>query len=95
MLTLILGGGVTRRALVAMEKRLMSAIDELKAAVAAEKTVVDSAVVLIKNLADQVEQNQNDPVALQALVDDVRAQTQELADAVTPPAPAPVETPAA
>lgn len=64
-------------------------------AVAAERTVVDSAVVLIKSLSDQIKASANDPAALLALADSISAQAADLGAAVTantpaaPPAPAP------
>lgn len=61
-------------------------------AVAEIEGVVDSAVQLINDLAQKVEDSKNDPAAVQAIVDGMRAQAKELADAVaakSPPAPTP------
>jgi len=43
---------------------------------------VDSAIALIQELADQIEDNINDPAALQALVDELNAKQEALAAAV-------------
>lgn len=82
--------------------RLLSTVDQkedtemadlkaLQAAVAAESTVVDSVVVLVQNLLQEIQANKTDPVAIQALVDEATADTQKLAQAVasgtTPPTP--------
>ena len=57
-------------------------LDALVEEVAALRGVTDSAVALIGSLADQIEHLQNDPAALQALADDLRAQRTNLATAV-------------
>lgn len=63
-------------------------LDDLKAAVAAEDTVIGGAITLLKGLSDQIVALKDDPAALQALADDVKARTQELSDAVTANTPA-------
>jgi hypothetical protein len=80
--------------LIAKEIREMATIDDIKAAVTAEDTVVASAVTLLQQLATQLQTaiNANDPTALQAVVDDINANAKSLGDAVaanTPAAPAP------
>ena len=71
-------------------------IQELRDSVAAQRTVIDSAVTLLKGLHDQLVAAiaSSDPAAIQAVADDLKAQTTTLASAVTentpvPPAPAP------
>lgn len=66
-------------------------LDALTREVAETRTVVDSAVTLIGSLAGQIEALKNDPVALQALADDLNAQQGALAAAVAavPPPPTP------
>ena len=62
----------------------------LQDAVTQAQTVAQSAIVLIDNLADQVEAAKNDPAAIQAIADTLRANNQALAAAVeanTPAAP--------
>ena len=76
------------------ENLIMAALDDLKAAVAAEDTVVDSAVTLLKGLKDALDAAiaSGDPAALTALSADITAKTKALSDAVaanTPAAPAP------
>lgn len=75
-------------------KLLMATLADVQAKVTAEGTVVDSAVVLLKGLKDQLDAAiaSNDPAALQALSDSIGSQTDSLAAAVaanTPVAPAP------
>ncbi len=57
---------------------------------------VGSAVALLGNLSQQIRDLSTDPAALQALADELDANTQSLADAVvanTPAAPTPEPTP--
>lgn len=71
-------------------------LDALTAAVAAEKTVVNSAIALLQGLHDQLTAliaAGNDDDALAALTADLGTQTQTLADAVA--ANTPVQAPAA
>ena len=60
----------------------------LQAAVAAEDTVIQSAVTLINGIAQRIADAGTDPVALQALTADVQAQASALAAAVTANTPA-------
>ena len=66
------------------EMQIMAALDDLKAAVAAEDTVVDSAVTLLKGLKDALDAAiaAGDPAALTALSADIGAKTKALSDAV-------------
>jgi hypothetical protein len=66
-------------------------LDALAAAVAANTTVTDSAITLLKGLYDKLIEllaNGIDPVAVQALADDLAAKTQALADAIVANTPA-------
>lgn len=67
-------------------------LDALKAAVAAESTVIDSAVALIQGLAAQIAALPADQAAIAQLAVDVKAKSDALAAAVaantTPVAPA-------
>jgi hypothetical protein len=69
-------------------------LDRLTTEVAETKAGVASAIRLIQGLAQQIRDNATDPVALNALADDLDAQQKDLADAVVaagtnpaPPAP--------
>ena len=75
----------------------MSAVTDLTDAVNAQSTVVDSAVTLLQSLAQQIRDNVDNSDALNALADEIEANTSELADAVSANTPAeqpPVEEPA-
>lgn len=64
-------------------------IDNLKTAVEAENTVIDSVVVLLGELSANLAANAGDPAAIQAIADEVNAKKDMLAQAVTantPPA---------
>lgn len=64
---------------------IMSALTDLQAAVAAEDTVIDSAVVLLQGLKTSLDAAiaSGDPAALTALSADIGAKTKSLADAIT------------
>ncbi len=67
-------------------------LDRLTTEVAETRNVVDSAILLIKSLADQIRDNADDPAALNALADTLDAQQADLAEAVaanTMPSPTP------
>jgi hypothetical protein len=57
-------------------------LSRLEAAVTRQKTVNDSAVTLMGQLAQLVRDTAGDPVAVTALADALDAQAQSLADAV-------------
>lgn len=63
-------------------------LDALQQAVAQEDTVIDSAITLLDGLSQQIVALKDDPVALQALADDVNAKKQALADSITKNTPA-------
>lgn len=70
-----------------MSQQLTDLID----AVHAESTVVDGAVVLIQGFNARLQtaiDNGADPAVLQSLVDETKAKTQQLADAVAEVPPA-------
>lgn len=71
-----------------MEERIMSALSDLQAAVAAEDTVIASAITLLGGLKAQLDAAGTDPVALAALSADIAAQTASLAAAVSENTPA-------
>jgi chromosome segregation ATPase len=65
-------------------------LDNLKAAVQRNSDLEASAVQLIQGLATQLEAIKDDPVAIQALADELKAKDDDLAAAITqntPPAP--------
>lgn len=71
------------------QELLMSAIDDLTAQVAANKTVVDSALVLIQGIAARITAAGTDPAALAALTDSLKSEDDALAAAVAANTPAP------
>ena len=69
----------------------MATLVELQAAVATDTTVTASAITLLQGLAAQITAAAGDPAALDAIVQDLNANTTALAEAVaanTPAAPA-------
>lgn len=60
----------------------MAKLEDLRAEVAAEKTVVDSTHVLILGLLKQIEDNKTDPAALDQIISDMRANIKPIADDV-------------
>jgi predicted nucleic acid-binding Zn-ribbon protein len=77
-----------QRAILAQGVKLMSAMTDLQASVAAENTVIASAITLLKGLKAALDAAGTDPAALAALKADIDAQTQGLADAITANTPA-------
>ena len=67
---------------------IMAKLDELQAAVAAENAVIQSAILLINGLAQAVKDAGTDPDKLAAVVADIEANKQALADAVAANTPA-------
>lgn len=94
----------TLAALQQGDSKIVLSLQNLTDAVAAAKTVEDSAITLLNGLTTELQQliaqsgNTVDPAALQAVVDGITAETQTLAAAVTantpaqPPTPAPAST---
>ena len=84
--------GVQNLIILTLQERTTAAIDDLQTAVAAEDTVIDSAVTLLKGLKDALDAAGTDPAKLAALSADITAKTASLSAAVaanTPAAPAP------
>lgn len=69
-------------------------IDELEAQVAESTTVSESAITLLNNLEDMLEQAGTDKTRLAAVVATIRDNKQRLADAVVENTPAANPTPA-
>jgi len=72
----------------------MASLQDIRQAVADEKTVEDSVLALLTSVEQQLKNAiaSNDPAAMQAIVDDITAHKQAMADAVavnTPAAPTP------
>lgn len=63
--------------------RMSAELDRLTASVAAENTVIDSAILLLRQLAALLIAAKDDPVKIAALADEVDAKATELANAVT------------
>lgn len=73
-------------------RRIRMTLDDLKAKVDAQTTVIKSAETLLGQLSTLIRDNSNDPVKLQAIADELDANSAELSAAVaanTPAAPAP------
>jgi hypothetical protein len=69
--------------------KMSAALDRLTASVQAEDTVIDSVLVLLAQLADEVRNlPADDSDALNALADDIDAKAQAIASAVTANTPA-------
>lgn len=66
------------------ERKLMASLADLKAAVAEQTTVVQSAVTLLNGIHAKLEEAlaQNDPAAIQEVLDDIKADTDALSSAV-------------
>lgn len=73
-----------------MEMRIMAELDDLKAAVAKNTDVEESAIVLLNGLKVKLDAAiaAGDPAALKALSDELGSETGRLADAVTANTPA-------
>lgn len=61
----------------------MAALDDLTAQVAANKTVIDSALALINGIAARITAAGTDPAALAALTTSLKSEDDALAAAVT------------
>jgi len=70
------------------QETIMSAIDDLQAAVTAEDTVIDSAITLINGIPALIAAAGTDPAKLAALQADVAAKSTALAQAVVANTPA-------
>jgi hypothetical protein len=72
--------------------KMSAQLDALISAVAANTTITESAITLLTGLHAKLLEllaNGIDPVAVQQLADDLSAETQKLADAITANTPAP------
>lgn len=69
-------------------KAMAGELDDLKAKVAANTTVIGSAITLLQELKAKLDAAGTDPVALKALSDELGAQDQALAAAVAANTPA-------
>lgn len=81
------------RRLDQQEQSIMTDLISLSAAVAQSRTVQDSAISLINQIADALADAKTDPAAIQALADQLNAQAASLAAAVTENTPAAEEQP--
>jgi hypothetical protein len=70
------------------QETIMAAIDDLQAAVAAEDTVIDSAITLIQGIPALIAAAGVDPAKLSALQADITAKSTSLAAAVAANTPA-------
>lgn len=73
-----------------LQGAIMAELDDLTAQVAANKTVIDSALVLINGIADRIKAAGTDPAALAALTASLKSEDGALSAAVaanTVPAP--------
>lgn len=78
-----------------MEMSNMAVLDDLTAAVAAQKSVDDSIETLLDGIAQQLKDAQaaNDPAAVQAIIADLQANTAKVQAAITKNTPVtPTET---
>ena len=78
--------------IITNQEKIMAAIDDLAAAVAAEDTTIDSAVVLLNGIPALIAAAGTDPAKLAALQSDIKAKTATLAAAVVTATPTPVPT---
>lgn len=84
---------VTKCDLYEMEERIMTALEELETEVKENSDVIDSAVTLIKGLAQLVKDAGTDPVKLRNLVTLLDTKAKELAQVVVENTPAAEEPP--
>jgi predicted Zn-dependent peptidase len=81
---------ITLLAAIANLESLMSQeLDDLKREVQESRSVTEGAAALISGLADQIRDAKDDPAALEELAQQLDAQTQQLASAVTANTPNP------
>jgi len=69
--------------LIQREAHMAGELDRLTKEVAETKTVIDSAITLLGQLAQLIRDNAGNPTALNALADDLDAKQNELAKAIT------------
>ena len=78
----------TLRELKQQGVKIMADLTNLTAQVKANTDVEASAIVLLNGLSAQIASLKNDPVALQALADQLKTSSSALADAITANTPA-------
>ena len=76
---------------LATQETIMSVLDDLKAQVAANRSVSQSALLLINGIADRITAAGTDPAALAELTASLKADDDALAAAVTANTPEPPE----
>lgn len=76
--------------IIANQEKIMATLTDIKDAVAAERTVVDSVVTLLADLSQRLKDAiaSNDPAALQAIADDINREKEDLAAAIVANTPA-------
>ena len=88
--------GNTSRALQLLESInykvnfIMAQFSDIQSHIAAQNTVEDSIITMLGSISQQLKdaQSQNDPVAVQAVIDQIDANTKKLSDAVVANTPA-------
>ncbi len=70
------------------QNKIMATLQDVQDAVTAEDTVIDSAIVLLQGLAQQIADLKPNQAAIDALAADVKAKSDALAAAVTANTPA-------
>lgn len=68
--------------LIEEQTAMSELIDELRTSVEAQQETIESVITLLSEVTTRVEDNVDDPDALREIIDDVRANTRKLADAV-------------
>lgn len=75
------------------ETRMSTNLEAITSAVESNTTVDESAIVLLNQIAGQLEAFKNDPIEIQALADQLNGESQKLAAAVAANTPAEADTP--
>lgn len=81
--------------IIHQNRRIRMNLADLKTKVDAQTTVIASAATAFSTLAQEIRDNANDPAAIQAIADEVDANTNALAAAVAANTAASSETPPA
>ena len=76
------------RVITHQQEKMMSDLSEIQAEVTRNTEVDQSAITLLNGLAAQIEQIKTDPAAIQALANELRASSDDLAAAVVANTPA-------
>lgn len=72
----------------ASTEKIMAELDALRAEISRNTSVSQSAVMLLQGVAQKIEASKTDPNAIQQLVDELRTNTDSLAQAVAQNTPA-------